>query len=84
MTGYDFVEGRYENGTLSGDEMWSAFSNLFSFRSKNFSSYKFGFLKGIQDNLNNVDQNMILTFNQSFGTFIEIYWKLLLKYGIRQ
>jgi len=40
MAGYDLTEGRYENRTLSDDEMWSAFSNLFSLYSKNSSSYK--------------------------------------------
>lgn len=51
MAGYDLAEGRYENRTLSDDEMWSAFSNLFSSRSKNSSSYKFGFLKAIMDKI---------------------------------
>ena len=84
MPGYDLTEGRYENRTLSDDEMWSAFSNLFSSHSKNSSSYKFGFLKAIMDNLYNVDQNLTLTFDQLFGTFAEVYWNLVLKYGIRQ
>mgnify|MGYP006898639088 CR=1 FL=1 len=84
MAGYDLVEGRYENRTLSYDEMWSAFSNLFSPHSKNSSSYKFGFLKSIMDNLYNVDDNLSLTFDQLFGTFTEVYWNLVLKHGIRQ
>lgn len=84
MPGYDLTSGQYENRTLSEDEMWSAFSNLFSSHSKNSSSYKFGFLKAIMDNLYNVDQNLTLTFDQLFGTFTEVYWNLVLKYGIRQ
>ncbi len=84
VAGYDLAEGRYENRTLSDDEMWSAFSNLFSSHSKNSSSYKFGFLKSIMDNLYNVDQNLTLTFDQLFGTFTEVYWNLVLKHGIRQ
>ena len=84
MAGYDLTEGRYENKTLSDDEMWSAFSNLFSSHSKNSSSYKFGFLKAIMDNLYNVDENLTLTFDQLFGTFTEVYWNLVLKHGIRQ
>lgn len=84
MPGYDLPEGRYENRILSEDEMWSAFSNLFSSHSKNSSSYKFGFLKAILDNLYNVDQNLILTFDQLFATFTEVYWNLVLKHGIRQ
>ena len=84
MAGYDLTEGRYENRTLSDDEMWSAFSNLFSSHSKNSSSCKFGFLKAIMDNLYNVDENLTLTFDQLFGTFTEVYWNLVLKHGIRQ
>ena len=84
MPGYNLAEGRYENRTLSEDEMWSAFSNLFSSHSKNSSSYKFGFLKAIMDNLYNVDEKLTLTFDQLFGTFTEIYWNLVLKHGIRQ
>ena len=64
MACYDLTEGRYENRTLSDDEMWFAFSNLFSSHSKNSSSYKFGFLKAIMDNLYNVDENLALTFDQ--------------------
>ena len=84
MPGYNLAEGRYEKRTLSEDEMWSAFSNLFSSHSKNSSSYKFGFLKAIMDNLYNVDEKLTLTFDQLFGTFTEVYWNLVLKHGIRQ
>ena len=84
MAGYGLTEGRYENRTLSEDEMWSAFSNLFSSQSKNSSSYKFGFLKSIMDNLYNVDANLTLSFDRLFGTFAEVYWNLVLKHGIRQ
>ncbi len=84
MQGYNLAEGRYENRTLSEDEMWSAFSNLFSAHSKNSSSYKFGFLKSIMDNLYNVDANLTLAFDRLFGTFAEVYWNLVLKHGIRQ
>lgn len=84
MAGYNLTEGQYDDRKLSDDEMWSAFSNLFSSHSKNSSSYKFGFLKAIMDNLYNVDSNLMLTFDQLFGTFTEVYWNLVLKYGIRQ
>lgn len=62
MAGYDLAEGRYENRTLSDNDRWSAFSNLFSSHLKNSSSYKLGFLKAIMDNLYNVDENLTLTF----------------------
>ncbi len=50
--------------------MWSAFSNLFSSRSNNSSSYKFGFLKAIMDNLYNVDEKLTLTFDQLFDFMV--------------
>lgn len=84
MEGYTLAEGQFEKRVLSDDEMWSAFSNVFSSHSRNASSYKFGFLKAIMDNLYNVDCNLVLTFEQLFGTFTEVYWNLVLKHGIRQ
>ncbi len=84
MPGYNLTQAQYDTRKLSDDEMWSAFCNLFSGRSKNSSSYKFGFLKAIMDNLYNVDEHLMLTFDQLFGTFTEVYWNLVLKYGIRQ
>lgn len=84
MASYNLAEGRYEKRLLSDDEMWSAFSNLFSAHSKNASSYKFGFMKAIMDNLYNIDDKMTLTFDQLFGTFTEVYWNLVLKYRMRQ
>ena len=77
-------EGFYIQKHLSDDEIWSAFSFLFSTRSKNSASYKYGFLKAILDNLYNTDENLILTFDQLFSKFAEIYWNLVLKHHIRQ
>lgn len=84
MAGFDLKEGIYEDREVSEDELWSAFSCVFSSRSHNDSSYKFGFLKAIIDNLYNVDANLKLTFNQLFSKFAEIYWNLILKYDLRQ
>lgn len=76
--------GVYKPGHFSEDEMWSAFAYLFSSKSKNSASYKFGFLKAILDNLYNVDENLTLTFDTLFSKFAEIYWNLVLKYHLRQ
>lgn len=84
MAGFDLKEGRYEVGKATEDELWSAFSCVFSSKSKNDSSYKYGFLKSIIDNLYNVDEKLQLTFDQLFGKFGEIYWNLILKHGLRQ
>ena len=55
MAGFELKEGFYEERKVTEDELWSAFSCVFSSRSRNDSSYKFGFLKAIIDNLYNVD-----------------------------
>lgn len=82
--GYNLQEGTYKKGTLLDDELWSALSCLFSSRSKNSSSYKYGFLKALIDNLYNVDSELLLTFDQVFSKMAEIYWNLILKYELRQ
>ena len=82
--GHALKEAEYEDRPLSDDEMWSAFGYLFSSRSVHDTSYKFGFLKSILDNLYNTDSRLVLTFDQLFSKFAEIYWNLVLKYHIRQ
>lgn len=84
MAGFDLREGQYIKRNVSDDELWSAFACVFSSRSRNDTSYKFGFLKAILDNIYNVDSNMRLSFDQIFAKFGEIYWNLILKYGLRQ
>lgn len=84
MSGWKLDEGQYEERETSDDELWSAFSSLFSSKSRKDSSYKFGFLKAIIDNLYNIDEHLKLTFDQLFSKFAEIYWNLILKYNLRQ
>ena len=82
--GASLSEGLYKTDHLSDDEMWSAFAYLFSPKAKHSASYKYGFLKAILDNLYNTDDRLILTFDQLFSKFAEIYWNLVLKHNIRQ
>ncbi len=84
MSGYNLKEGQYNNIPLSDDQIWSSFSYVFSPNSKNNTSYKFGFLKSILDNLYNTNADLVLTFDQLFSKFAEIYWNLILKYNLRQ
>ncbi|MDW5300714.1 MAG: HNH endonuclease domain-containing protein [Sedimentibacter sp.] len=84
MAGFNLNDGICDNRQLSDDELWSIFSFVFSSKSKNDTSYKFGFLKAILDNLYNVDNNLKLSFDKLFMKFTEIYWNLILKYKLRQ
>lgn len=84
MPGFDLKEGRYIEKYVSDDELWSAFTSLFSSQSTMVSSYKYGFLKSIIDNIYNTDENLKLTFDQVFSKFAEIYWNMILKYRLKQ
>lgn len=84
MTGHDLDQGLYDPRQLNNDDIWRALSTLFTTKSRNSTSYKYGFLKSILDNLYNVDENLVLTFDQLFGKFAEIYWNLVTKYHIEQ
>jgi hypothetical protein len=84
MSGYDLKEGFYIDRPISDDELWSAFTSLFSSQTTMVSSYKYGFLKAIIDNLYNTDENLKLTFDQLFSKFGEIYWNLILKHNLQQ
>ena len=84
MAGFDLKEGKYEEKAASEDELWSTIAYLFTTYSRNNTSYKYGFLKSILDNLDNVDIDFYLTFDQLFSRFTEIYWELILVYNLRQ
>ena len=66
ITGHDLPEGRYDPRQLNTDEIWQELSTLFTTRSRNSTSYKYGFFKSILDNLYNVDEDLVLTFDQLF------------------
>jgi len=76
--GYLLKEADYIDRPLSDDEIWSFFAYLFSSKSVNDTSYKYGFLKSILDNLYNTDNNLALSFDQLFSKFTEIYWNFVL------
>lgn len=84
MAGFDLKEGWYEERDITEDELWASLACIFTVKSRNDASYKYGFLKSILDNLNNVDQNLKLTFDQLFTTFTEVYWGLILEHKLHQ
>lgn len=84
MAGYDLKEESYIQKQLTEDDLWSIFSGMFSSKVSHDTSYKYGFFKSILDSLYNADENLVLTFDQLFYKFTEIYWNLVLKYNLRQ
>ncbi len=84
MSGYDLGEGTYTKRQLTEDEFSTVFNDMFFGKVKRDTSYKFGFFKAIIDSLDKTDENLILTYDQLFYRFTEIYWNLVLKYDLRQ
>ena len=84
VAGHDLKEGQYDPRQLNSDEIWQNLSIVFTSRSRNSTSYKYGFLKAILDNLYNVNEELVLTFDQLFSKFAEIYWNLVTKYKVEQ
>ena len=84
MAGFDLKEGQYEDRDVTEDELWAALARIFTTKSRNDASYKYGFLKSILDNLENVDCSLKLTFDQLFMTFTEAYWSLVLEHNLQQ
>lgn len=84
MRGHDLKEAKYQTKALTEEEIWAVFSTMFSTKVARDTSYKFGFFKSILDNLYNTDEEYLLSFDQLFRKFTEIYWNLVLKYNLRQ
>lgn len=72
---------------VSDDELWEAFNSVFfDYSSKKTSTYKFGLIKSILDNLFNASKDYYwnITYSDIFSKFSENYWNLIVKYRIRQ
>lgn len=84
MEGWKLSEGEYLKKPLSENDLSKIFATIFSPTSKNTTSYKFGFIKSLLDNLYNVDSSLCLSFDAVFSTFAESYWNLILKCNLNQ
>ena len=83
MSGYELSEGIYKAGDFTQEELWKAFRNVFSTKTQNSSSYKFVFLKAIMDCIHRYNKDEY-TFYEIFERFTDMYWVLVVKYGLSQ
>jgi len=84
MEGWKLTEGFITDTHLTETEIWQCFNTIFSSKSKNQASYKFGLVRAMVDNLYNVNDDLVLTFDQIYDTFARIYWNLVIKHNLRQ
>lgn len=79
---FDLKEGKYNKCIVSEEDLWGAFSWLFTKSAANDTSYKFIFLRSLLDCVN--DGGLILNFDSIFEKFTYFSWSLVLKHHIRQ
>ena len=71
----------------SEDELWSLFNFFFSSSCKKTTTYKFGFMKAILDNLFSGEMNekgYVLSFDILFESFAANYWNLITNHHLSQ
>ncbi len=85
--GYKLTKGNIQKYFVSETELWASFNYVFSDACAKNSTYKFGLIKAILDNLFNMvstDRGMELSFLELFSKFTENYWNLINHYHIKQ
>lgn len=85
--GWNLTSGEVTNYSVGETELWELFNYVFSTSCKKRSTYKYGLIKAILDNLLNTTvskRGMELTYIELFAKFAENYWNLITKYHIRQ
>ena len=83
MAGWNLSEGICIADNVSENEFWEIINNILSSKSNKTTSYKYGFLKSIIDNIFNTNGNTV-TYEVLFERFAEMYWNLVAKYKLSQ
>lgn len=85
--GWRLSRGDIRKYFVGENELWSAFNFVFSDACAKRSTYKFGLIKSILDNLLSVtpsDRGLELSYRDIFTKFSINYWNLITKYHLKQ
>ena len=85
--GWRLSSGDIRKYYVSEDELWAAFNFVFSDACAKRSTYKFGLIKSILDNLLSVapsERGLELSYRDIFTKFSINYWNLITKYHLKQ
>lgn len=85
--GWNLAHGDIKKYYVSEDELWAAFNYVFSDSCAKRTTYKFGLIKAILDNLLSVvstQRGVEITYEELFSKFAESYWNLVTKYKLKQ
>lgn len=87
MEGWKDRKYQIEKYDISEDDIWKYFNNMFFSKKYKTTSYKFGFLKSVFDNLFRAEERVnvyYLDYDLIFDKFAENYWGLITNYHIHQ
>ena len=82
MEGYKLREAQYIERELDDEQIWRAFEEVFSSRSRNTSSYKYIFLKSLLNCI--MKGRTVLSFSEVYEQFAILYWPLITKWKLKQ
>ena len=84
MAGYSLAEGCYDRGCVSEEDIEDAIISFLSSNRNNDTTYKYGLLYSIMDNIEYINDNKRISFNRLFTSFTKRYWRLVVEHGLRQ
>ncbi len=87
MSGWNLKSGIIIEQNIDDNKFWNLFKFVFSPSSMKKSTYKFGLIKALLDNLlygEETPSGMFFTYEKLFSKFTENYWNLVVKYDLKQ
>ena len=85
--GWNQTSGTFREGPIDENTFWMLFNYVFSDSSAKRTTYKFGLIKSILDNLFNTEgkeYSLFISYENLFAKFAENYWNLVTKYHLKQ
>ncbi|MYL48294.1 HNH endonuclease [Halobacillus litoralis] len=76
--------GELQSIYLTEEQIWRSFTTILTTRSKKSSTYKYGLLKAMIENLYQVDDEAVVFYDQLAYSFAKIYWNLVIHHGLEQ
>lgn len=82
--GWQLNEGMIRYSSASDDEYFAAIMKALSNQSAKTTSYKFGFLRAILENLYQTDVEFKISYSQLAHSLAKLYWNLVVEYEYQQ
>ena len=85
--GYLLQRGDIKRYFVTEADLWAVINYTFSSSCSKRSTYKFGLIKAIIDNLfcvHKSDRGLELSYKEIFSKFAENYWNIVTKYHLKQ